>query len=180
MTKVLVPLAEGCEEMEAVIIIDVLRRAGWEVTAAGLQPGPVRGARGVILLPDVEWDKTDGMKYDLLVLPGGGPGTERLAQDTRILALVKGFAGAGKRLAAVCAAPLVLQHAGVLDGRKATCHPHVAARLTRAVYSTDAVVVDGHITTSQSAATCLAFALELIRQIDGDEKVREVRAGLAM
>ncbi|HOW97759.1 MAG TPA: DJ-1/PfpI family protein [Kiritimatiellia bacterium] len=180
MTRVLVPLAEGCEEMEAVIIIDVLRRAGWAVTGVGLQPGPVRGSRGVILLPDAEWDETNWAEFDLLVLPGGGPGTQRLAQDARVLAAVKGFNDAGKRLAAVCAAPLVLQQAGVLDGRKATCHPSLASRLTRARYMTEPVVVDGRITTSQSAGTCLAFALELIRQVDGDGKVREVREGLAM
>jgi 4-methyl-5(b-hydroxyethyl)-thiazole monophosphate biosynthesis len=180
MTKVLVPLAEGCEEMEAVIIVDVLRRAGWAVTAAGLQPGPVRGSRGVVLTPDALWADTDPGAFDLLVLPGGGPGTQRLAGDQRILAAVRAFDAAGKRLGAVCAGPLVLQQAGVLDGRRATCHPDVAGRMTRARHVDEPVVVDGTITTSQSAGTCIAFALELIRQIDGEEKCAAVRKGLAM
>jgi 4-methyl-5(b-hydroxyethyl)-thiazole monophosphate biosynthesis len=180
MTKVLVPLAEGCEEMEAVIIMDVLRRAGWAVTAAGLQPGPIRGSRGVVLVPDALWDNIDPAAFDLLVLPGGGPGTQRLAGDERILGTVRAFVAAGKRVAAVCAGPLVLQQAGVLDGRRATCHPNVAGRLARARHVDEPVVVDGTITTSRSAGTCFAFVLELIRQVDGAGKSAVVREGLAM
>ncbi|MBP7829341.1 MAG: DJ-1/PfpI family protein [Kiritimatiellae bacterium] len=180
MTKVLIPLAEGCEEMEAVILIDILRRAGWEVTAAGMEPGPVRCSRGVVLVPDAAWDEIRSETFDLLVIPGGGPGTQRLARDERVLAAAKAFHAAGKRIAAVCAGPLVLQQAGLLDGRQATCHPDVAPRLTRARHVNQPVVVDGVITTSRAAGTCFALALELIRQVDGESKVAAVRTGLAM
>lgn len=180
MTKVLIPLAEGCEEMEAVILIDVLRRAGWHVVVAGLQPGSVRASRGVVLTPDRTWDKLDPTDFDLLVLPGGSEGTQRLLRDERVLDAVRSLTATGKRVAAVCAAPLVLQAAGVLEGRRATCHPGVAAQLTRARYVNEPVVVDGTITTSQAAGTCFAFALELIRQVDGEEKVAAVRQGLVL
>lgn len=180
MTKVLIPLAEGCEEMEAVILIDVLRRAGWEVTAAGMEPGPVRCSRGVVLVPDAAWEDIQPETFDLLVVPGGGPGTQRLARDERILAAVKAFHAAGKRIAAVCAGPLVLQQAGILDGRQATCHPDVAPRLTRAQHVNQPVVVDGLLTTSRAAGTCFALALELIRQVDGETRAAAIGSGLAL
>lgn len=180
MTKALVPLAEGCEEMEAVILVDILRRAGWQVTAAGLEPGPVRASRGVVLMPDCTWDETQPLTFDVLALPGGGPGTERLAQDERILEAVRLFVCESRRVAAVCAAPLVLQKAGVLDGRRATCHPDVASRLTQAHYVNEPVVVDGLITTGRAAGTCFACALELVRQVDGPEKAAAIQKALGL
>ena len=133
------------------------------------------------LVPDALWDEIDPGSFDLLVLPGGGPGTQRLARDERILGAVRAFHAEGKRVAAVCAAPLVLQQAGILDGRRATCHPERGgAPHPRPACQNEEVVVDGAITTSRSAGTCFAFALELVRQVDGEEKAAAVRGGLAL
>lgn len=180
MTKVLIPIAEGSEEMEVVITADVLRRAGWDVTLAGLAAGPVRCSRRVQLVPDTFWSDIRPAEFDLLVIPGGGPGVQRLLHDPRVLEAVRAHARAGKRLAAVCAGPLVLQAAGVLDGRRATGHPDVAERLKAARYEAAAIVTDGNITTSQAAGTCFTFALELIRLIEGPEKAATVRKGLVL
>ena len=178
MARVLVPLAEGCEEMEAVIIIDTFRRARWDVVAVGLKPGVVTASRGVKLVPDATWDSIDASTFDLIVLPGGGGGTENLMNDGRVLATLRDFCERGKIVAAICAAPQVLQKAGVIDGRKITCYPGVAAKITRATRVDDVVVEDGNIITSQGPGTSFAFALAIIARVDGDGKAREVGSGM--
>ena len=174
MTSALVPLADGCEEMEAVILIDVLRRAGWEVVAAGLASGPVTGSRGVRLVADADWAEVEPTAFDVLVLPGGGPGTERLRADRRVLDALRAHHAAGRIVAAICAAPLVLQAAGLLDGKEATCHPGVADALTRARHVDRPVVWTGHIATSQGPGTAFAFALALVERIDGPDAARRI------
>ena len=123
MAKVLVPLADGCEELEAVTIIDLLRRAGIEVVTAGLKPGIVLASRGVRLVPDLTLDVALQEDYDMVVLPGGMPGASHLKADARIIELLKKMAAAQKFTAAICAAPMVLAEAGILDGKRATCYP---------------------------------------------------------
>ena len=128
--RVLVPLAEGAEEMEAVIIVDVLRRAEWEVVMAGLSEGPITASRGVRLLPDVAWDAIDVFGFDMIVLPGGLGGTEVMSGDDRVLEAIRVFdADSDKWGAAVCAAPQVLQAAGVIGERFVTCHPGARANM---------------------------------------------------
>ena len=168
MSKVLVPLAEGVEEMEAVIVIDTLRRAGFVVVSAGLKAGPVTASRGVRLLPDTTLDDVQVMDFDVLVLPGG-KGVALLKSDVRVLAAVRAFHQAGRWVCAVCAAPLVLQEAGILAGRNVTCFPGSAAELTVTPRRTERVVVDGNLITSQGAGTTLEFALEIIRRVGGAE-----------
>jgi protein deglycase len=178
MTRVLVPLAEGCEEMEAVIVIDTLRRAQWEVVVAGLKPGPVRASRGVVLVPDTTWDRIDAGSFDMIVVPGGSKGVDNLRADPRVLDAIRLLRGQDKITAAVCAGPLVLQEAGILDGRRATCHPGAASRMTAATRIDERVVVDGRIVTSQGAGTCFDFALAIVRMVDGESKAREVAEGM--
>jgi len=180
MTKVLVPLADGCEEMEAVIIIDVLRRAGWDVTSVGIRPGAVTASRGVRLVPDTTWDEVEPQAFDLLVVPGGSGGTENLCKDQRVLEAVRQFRDAGKPLAAVCAGPLVLQEAGVLGGHRVTCHPSSAKKLTATERLDDIVVSDGNIVTSQGPGTTFDFALALVERIDGAEKADEIRQAMCL
>ena len=120
MSKVLVPLAQGCEEIEAVTIIDILRRAGITVVSAGLDNQTVRASRGVMLVPDTTLDAALKDSFDMIVLPGGQPGTDNLTADKRIIALLQKMAQQGKHVAAICAAPSVLAAAGLLDGKKAT------------------------------------------------------------
>lgn len=182
--RILVPLAEGFEEIEAVTIIDVLRRAGLEVTVAGLKPGHVRGSHGIVLTPDVELGALDLGRFTMVVLPGGMPGTRNLMADERVLGLVRRLHREGKRTAAICAAPLVLHAAGVLRGVAVTSHPSVRKELAGAlVQDGPRVVHAGAVITSQGAGTAMEFALDLVRVLCGAPKADElgqamiVRAG---
>lgn len=176
---VLVPLAPGFEEIEAVVIVDVLRRAGLAVRLAGLAPGPVCGAHGITLATDCTLDEVDPAELALIVLPGGMPGSTNLAQDERVLALVRTLESTGRLVAAICAAPLVLAKAGVLAGRRATAYPGVRAQLTGAeVVERPGVVRSGPVFTSQGVGTALEFALELVAELAGPSKARELRAAL--
>lgn len=178
MAKVLVPLAEGCEEMEAVIIIDTLRRAQWDVTSAGLRDGVVTASRGVRLVPDTTWEKINPASFDILVVPGGNGGVENLMADARVLAVLKEFQQQGKIVAAICAGPLVLQKAGVIDGKNVTCYPSAAPQITKAKRLNDRVVKDGNVITSQGPGTSVAFALAIIEHVDGKKKSDEVAKGM--
>ena len=179
MAKVLVPIAQGCEELEAVTIIDLLRRAGIEVIAAGLESGPVTASRGVVLMPDMTLDEALSQEYDMVVLPGGGPGSDRLDADVRIRELLVRMANSEKFTAAICAAPKVLHNAGLLKDRQATCYPGVLNNTDIPGLDTDqAVVQDGKLVTSRGPGTAMDFALTLI-EILVDKKTRdEVEAGL--
>lgn len=179
MAKVLVPLAQGCEELEAVTIIDILRRAGIDVVSAGLTAGPVRASRGTVLLPDATLDEVQQQSFDLVVLPGGMPGSEHLRDDARVVALLQRTAADGKRVAAICAAPMALHAAGLLEGKRATSYPGVLDQLPGSHrYSQDAVVVDGQVTTSRGPATAMDFALALVEQLAGRARREQVEAGL--
>jgi len=174
MQRVLVPLADGVEEMEATIVVDMLRRAQWHVLTVGLKAGTVTAARGMRLVPDGVWDKIDPGLFDIIVIPGGARGVEALRHDQRVVAAVRTHAGLGKLTAAVCAGPLVLQDAGILAGRKATCHPGVVSDFTLVRRVDEPVVVDGNVVTSQGAGTTFAFALTLVALVEGEPKAQEL------
>lgn len=180
MAKVLVPLADGCEELEAVTLIDILRRAGIEVIVAGLKPGIVQASRGVQLVPDVTLDVALQESYDMVVLPGGMPGATHLKEDARILDLVRRLAAANKYTAAICAAPIVLLEAGVLSGRKATSYPGFldALKPPGVDLSTAPVVADGTVITSRGPGTAMDFALTLVEALQGPDVRAKVEAGL--
>lgn len=180
MANVLVPLAQGCEELEAVTIIDLLRRAGIRVVTAGLDAGPVTASRGVVLVPDTTLDAALQEDFDMVVLPGGGPGTENLDQDPRVRELLKKMANSGKFTAAICAAPKVLANAGLLAGKRATSYPGVLDQmnLPNVELESAPVVKDGKVITSRGPGTAMDFALELIETLVGREKRDEVEAGL--
>ncbi|OJZ19242.1 MAG: DJ-1 family protein [Thiobacillus sp. 65-29] len=178
MARVLIPLADGCEELEAVTVIDLLRRAGIEVTVAGLKPGTVQASRGVQLVPDTTLDTALQHDYDMVVLPGGLPGATHLREDPRIIALLQKMAAAGRYTAAICAAPRVLAEAGVLQGKQATGYPGTLDGLSGIRVSSAPVVRDGKVLTSRGPGTAMDFALALIEALAGEEKRREVEAGL--
>ncbi|MFZ5595341.1 MAG: DJ-1 family glyoxalase III [Pseudomonadota bacterium] len=180
MPNVLIPLAQGCEELEAVTVIDLLRRAGIGVVSAGLTEGPVRGSRGTVLLPDATLDEILHQEFDMIVLPGGQPGSNNLDADPRIHALLTRMASAGKYTCAICAAPLVLANAGLLHGKRATSFPGVLDKmnLPDVELRTDAVVKDGKVITSRGPGTAMDFALMLIEELAGKVKRDEVEAGL--
>ena len=180
MARVLVPLAPGCEELEAVTVIDLLRRAGIEVVSAGLEPGPVRASRGVTLVPDAELDTVLAEDFDMIVLPGGLPGADHLDEDPRVRALLRRLADAGRYTAAICAAPRVLANAGLLDGKSATGYPGHLEKLglSQVRLSPEPVVSDGRVITSRGPGTAMDFALALIEALAGREQRDQVEAGL--
>lgn len=180
MARVLIPLAPGFEELEAVTLIDLLRRAQIEVVTASLVDGPVTGSRGTRLLADQTLDTALGEHYDMLVLPGGQPGATNLENDARIKTLLKKMAAAGQFTAAICAAPKVLAAAGLLDGKHAVCYPKAISPIEfpAVKLETRGVVRDGNVITSRGPGTAMDFALELIEVLTDRATRDKVEAGL--
>ncbi|CAD7703639.1 unnamed protein product [Ostreobium quekettii] len=180
--SVLVPVGNGVEEMEAVITIDVLRRAGAEVTVASVEDDvKVTCSRGVQLVADANIAECATTEYDLIALPGGMPGAERL-RDSEVLAKLLGEQASRKGLyAAICASPaVVFQSQNLLNGRKATSHPAFVDRLADQSSAASRVVVDGNLTTSRGPGTAFEFALSLVQQLFGEEKMKEVAGPMVM
>ena len=180
MARVLVPLAQGCEELEAVTIIDLLRRAGMDVVTAGLDERPVRASRGTVLVPDTTLEQALQDEYDMVVLPGGLPGADHLNEDPRVAQLLRRMADDDRYTAAICAAPKVLASAGLLRGRRATSFPGAldVAQLQDVDYREEAVVTDGKVITSRGPGTAMDFALQLIEHLAGRERRDSVEAAL--
>lgn len=180
MPKVLVPLAEGCEELEAVTIIDLLRRAEIDVVTAGLAIGPVTASRGTRLLPDTTIGSVVQDTFDMVVLPGGMPGAATLNEDLRIVALLNRALLAGGYAAAICAAPMVLADAGILDGKRATGYPGFidGDKYPALTYTGSAVECDGKIITSRGPGTAMDFALTIVETLCDSETRNRVEVGL--
>jgi len=180
MARVLIPLADGCEELEAVTLIDLLRRAGITVVTAGLRTGPVTASRGVQLIPDTTLDAVLAESFDLLLLPGGGKGAAALAADARMIALLKQQAAAGRYSAAICAAPQALAAAGLLDHKRATSFPGSLEnlRIPGLQYVEEPVVQDGTVLTSRGPGTAMDFALHIIELLADRVTRDKVEAGL--
>jgi 4-methyl-5(b-hydroxyethyl)-thiazole monophosphate biosynthesis len=180
MASVLIPLAQGCEELEAVTVIDLMRRANIEVVTAGLDDQPVKGARSTVLVPDTQISKVADRKFDMIVLPGGLAGAENLNSDPRIHELLKRMSKEGKYVAAICAAPKVLATAGLLEHKKATSFPGVLEKLALPLteLTTRAVQIDGTLITSRGPGTAMDFALKLIEVLLGQKARDEVEAPL--
>lgn len=178
MKRVLVPLAEGFEELEAVTIIDMLRRAGIEVVVAALAENPVTGSHGIALSADVTLDDVSGQEFDLIALPGGMPGAANLRDDPRIGGIIRRLHEGGRHVAAICAAPMVLAAAGVLEGRRATCFPGFLDRTADLILVDEPVVVDGRVITSRGPGTALDFALELVAQLLGPGARQQIESQL--
>jgi 4-methyl-5(b-hydroxyethyl)-thiazole monophosphate biosynthesis len=178
MRTALILFADGSEELEAVTVINILRRAGVEVTVAGLHEGPLSGSRGTVLMPDATLDKALTRDYDMVVLPGGQPGTNHLKADARVLKLVRQMHEADRYVAAICAAPSVLATAGLLDGKQATSFPGALDAFPEVLRQPQAVVEDGKLITSRGPGTAMDFALVLVERLVGHAKRQEVEAGL--
>jgi 4-methyl-5(b-hydroxyethyl)-thiazole monophosphate biosynthesis len=179
LKKVLVPIADGTEELEAVAIIDVLRRAGADVTAASVMKSGlnITASRGVKMTADESMVNCKNKVYDLIALPGGIPGAEHLRDSIELIEMLKEQQKSGRLLAAICASPAVvfLPH-GLLTGRKATCHPGRVHSFdgTDTENVDSRVVVDGNIITSQGPGTAVEFALKLVELLFGIDKAKEV------
>ncbi|WP_070989548.1 DJ-1 family glyoxalase III [Halofilum ochraceum] len=177
MARILIPIASGCEELEAVTLIDLFRRAEFEVVTAGLEEGPVTCSRGVVLVPDTTLAMVAAESFDAIVLPGGGPGADRLREDERLIDMLNRHREGDGWLGAICAAPGVLAAHNLLGPGPVTAFP--GALEPYGIESSDAPIeIDGHVATSRGPGTAMDFALELIERLDSRERRREVEARL--
>lgn len=177
MIDVAIFLAEGFEEIEALTVVDVLRRADIKCDMFSLQGDSITGSHGIKVKADKTFsDKTVLDRYGCIVLPGGMPGSKNLMEDDNIIELVKDFYVKGKLVAAICAAPIVLNRAGVIKGKRITSYPAVKDQLKDCIYSEEIVVKDSNIITSRGPATAINFALKIvesIKEINVSNSIRE-------
>jgi 4-methyl-5(b-hydroxyethyl)-thiazole monophosphate biosynthesis len=179
--RILVPVANGTEELEAVCIVDVLRRAGADVTIASVNDEIVNASQGTRFFSDILIKDCIENSYDLIVLPGGIPGVTNLRDSKELIKLLKKHVNENKLYAAICAAPsIVLEHHGFLKGKKATCHPGFVEHLSNKENVKSTVVVDGNCITSKGAGTALEFSLKLVEILYGKEKKQDVSGSLAL
>jgi len=180
--KVYVFLADGFEDVEALIPVDVLRRGGVEVITVSTTEFPlVESAHGVNIEADIQFEQSDYEDADLLMLPGGMPGAANLVAHEGVCKAVLSQAAAGKMVGAICAAPaVVLAQLGLLDGRKATCYPGFEQSLKDggATYTGDLVTVDGNITTAEGPAAAFSYAYELLAQLVDLQTSDQVAEGM--
>lgn len=178
MKRVLVPLAPGFEEVEALTVVDILRRAGAEVTLAGTVEGAITGRNKISVLADTGLENAFEADYDMIVLPGGAAGTENLKKDARVRQAALRLHQKGAFVTAICAAPTVLSAFGVSKGRTITSHPSVRGEFKTEKISEDRVVTDGNIITSQGPGTAMEFAFRLVEALFGPKKAEEVNKGV--
>ncbi len=172
---VVVFLATGFEEIEAMSIVDTLRRAEIEVVIASLQTGAIAGGHGVKVVPDRQIEGINIEDFDALILPGGSPGYVNLGNDKRVLDVVRKAFELGKVVAAICGAPSVLAKAGILEGKKVTIYPGLETALAGAKHINERVVVDGKIVTSQGPGTALEFSVKLVEVLAGEKRAQELK-----
>lgn len=169
----LVILAEGNEEVEALTQVDLLRRVDIKVTVAGLNGIEVKGSHNIVVKADIPLEKFSG-EFDAVVVPGGMPGTVYLCKSEAVLSTVRNAYNKGLLCAAICAAPLVLEAAGILEGKKFTCYPGIEEKIDNGTFCKDKVVVDGTIITSRGVGTAIPFALAIVEYLLGKEKSDEL------
>ncbi|MCH5324335.1 MAG: DJ-1/PfpI family protein [Eubacterium sp.] len=172
-------LANGFEETEAIAPIDILRRAGAEVVTVGVGGGEITGSHGITVIPDIiEQDVLLTDKVDMIVLPGGMPGTLNLEKSPTVQAAIKFCADNGKLIGAICAAPSVIGKLGLLDGKEAVCFPGFEDFLTGAKLSENKVCIDGDIITAAGAGVAVQFGLALVKKLIGEAKAEKISASM--
>lgn len=181
MKAVYVFMADGFEEIEALTVVDVLRRAGLQAVTVSVGEGKtVTGAHGISVLCDVLFTGTAFDDASMLVLPGGMPGASNLYANEELRELLLRFAGEGKPLAAICAAPFILGRLGLLDGRRATCYPSFEPELRGATVTGKPVEQDGPVITGRGPGAAMAFALALVASLCGGEKAAELKKAMVV
>lgn len=182
MARVLIPFAEGVEEIEFVAVVDILRRAGVEVVTASLEPGAVTGRSNIIIAADSELADVQSEDWDMIVLPGGLPNADLLRYDERVKGVVQRLRQRDKPVAAICAAPTALAAYGVVGDKRVTSYPAMQEAMLElapdAIYVDDAVVEDDFLVTSRGAGTAVKFALRLVAKLCGEPISQEVRASI--
>lgn len=179
MSKVLVYIANGMEEVECLAVVDLLRRGGVEVELVSIHGTmEVTGSHGIRVGADRVLADSRPEEADLLFLPGGMPGTRYLRESEAVCGALRAAASSGRRLAAICAAPSVLGELHLLEGKKATCYPGFEDKLLGAQYCHDGVVTDGKITTARGVGFAIDLGLELLRVLKGDGAAAEIKAAI--
>lgn len=177
--RVSVFLADGFEEIEGLTVVDLLRRAGVVVTTVSITGAQmIHGAHGIDIQADKLFEEMDYSKEDMVVLPGGMPGTLNLGAHAGVKEVLEQFYQAEKYISAICAAPSVLGKYGMLEGRRATSYPGFEGQLTGAVYCCEPVVTDGFVITSRGMGTAIDFSLKLIELLVGAPKAEELKKGI--
>lgn len=177
MKKVLLFLAEDFEEIEALTVVDVLRRAGVQCDMCALKGEYVKGSHGIEIKSDINLDNVEARIYDAIVLPGG-PGTDNLKNNVRVLQLVKDFYMSGRLTAAICAAPTVLAEAGIVNGHNITSYPGVKDYLNNCIYKEDIIVIDHNLLTSRGPATALPFSFAILEALGLEKDAEELKEGM--
>ena len=176
MATALIVIAEGFEEIEAVSVIDILRRGGIRLTVAGLTSTQVKGAHGLAITTDTLLESVKSDEFDALIIPGGEPGTTNLEKNDLVADLLKNQAESGRTVAAICAAPRILNGLGLLSGKRGTSYPSNADRMTDCTYVEDRVVVDSNIITSRGPGTAMEFGyaiLESLKSKDISDRLKQ-------
>ena len=175
MSKVYIFFADGFEDIEGLTVVDLMRRAGIDIQTVSIkETREIRTSHGINILTDCTFSECDFSDADMLVIPGGMPGTKYLEEYKPLTGLLTSFYQKGGKVAAICAAPGVFERLGFLKGRNATSYPSVMEQLTSARTSLEPVVVDGNVTTSRGLGTAIDFSLSLIRQLEGRAKAEEI------
>ena len=170
MSRIAICMASGCEEIEGLTVVDVLRRAGMDIDMIAVSDEPlVTGSHGISFVTDKMIAEVNWADYDGIVLPGGIPGTPNLGASSEVTDALRLFAQEGKLLSAICAAPSVLGEQGLLQGKKATSYPGFAENMPGAVYVEDDVVWDGNVITSRGLGTAIPFALTIVEYYSDHE-----------
>ena len=178
MAKIIIPISNGFEEIEAITIIDVCRRANIEVTIAGVEDLEITGAHWIKIISDTTIDNISSNDFDMIVLPGGLPNAFTLAENEKVQSLLKEFKEKKKKIGAICAAPYALQTAGVLN-ENFTCYPSFEEKIKLDGYHpNDSVVIDNDVITSRGPATAMNFALEIVKILCKENIYANVKNGL--
>lgn len=176
MAKVFAFLADGLEEVECLAAVDVLRRAGVEVTLVSITgKREVTGSHNITFMADALFEEVNPDTADVLFLPGGMPGTTRLKEHEGVRAAIRKANQQGRRIAAICAAPSILGSMGILTGRTATCYPGFEEELKGVSYTSQGLVTDGNITTARGLGYALSLGIELIRLLQGPQQAERIR-----
>lgn len=180
MKRIMVLFAAGFEEIEGITILDVLRRAGLSVTAVGVGSKEIEGAHGIRFIADRLLSEVSSDDADVLVLPGGQPGVDHLRASADVIKLLQAMEKKQKMIGAICAAPIVLQRAGIAKGKNLTCYPGFEKELTESKFHEDRIVCDGNLVTSRGPGTAMEFSLKLVEILCGKEKAAQLSQGLLM
>ena len=179
MAKVYEFLANGFEEVEALAVVDILRRGGVDIKTVSVTGNEfVETSHGVTLKADLKIEDADLADADLMLLPGGLPGATNLRDHEGVRQALTAQAKAGKKIGAICAAPLVLGSLGLLEGKRATCYPGFEKYMTGAQYTRELFTVDGNIITGEGPAAALPYAYEILSMFVGKEKTEEIKEGM--